>query len=540
MKNKLLLLITLIFSGFKLNAQQRSSATPHLHKEGNYYQLLVDGKPWLILGGELGNSTASNLSYLNAQWPKLKKMNLNTVISPVYWDLIEPREGKFDFSLVDGLIKGARINHMKLVLLWFGSWKNIVSCYAPAWVKTNESRFPRVLEKSGKPQEMLTPFSKNNLEADKKAFVILMKHLKQTDGQQHTVITVQVENEIAMLPDTRSYDAAAITAFNQQVPDKFITYLQKNKDKLLPEITTIWEQNGFKTSGTWEEIFGKSFSADEIFSAWYFAAYVNEIAAAGKAQYNLPMYLNGALIHANGHYGVPSAGPLPNVMDVWKAGAPAIDFLGPDFYNPDFKYWCDLYTRDNNPLFIPEIRLEAGDDAKAFYAFGHYNCLSFSPFSIESTETPSKEPIGKAYHIVSQLTPLINQYGPAGSVKGFLLDKDSVSQKVTVDGYIITVKHEYSLGWSPGAKEQTWPKSGGIIIEVAPGEFYVAGTGIVVTFESTEKDKRAGLLSVDEGVFKNSKWIPGRSMNGDQDHQGRHVRIPVGEYGIQHVRLYNY
>ena len=540
MKNQLLLLVVLVFFGFKLSAQQQPASIPRLHKEGNYYQLLVNNKPYLILGGELGNSSASDLTYLNAIWPKLKQMNLNTVISPVYWELTEPQEGKFDFSLVDGLIKGARLNHMKLVLLWFGSWKNIMSCYAPGWVKTNEARFPRVAEKNGKLQEILTPFSKNNLEADKHAFAGLMKHLKQTDGQQHTVIIVQVENEIAMLPDTRSYDAAANAAFNQAVPAKLINYLQKNKDGLLPEVKSIWEQNGFKTAGNWEEIFGKGYTTDEIFSAWYFATYVNEIAAAGKARYNLPMYLNGALIHSKGYYGVPSAGPLPHIMDIWKAGAPAINFLGPDFYNPDFKYWCDLYTRDLDPLFIPEIRFEAGDDAKAFYAFGNYNCLSFSPFSIESTETPSKEPIGKAYSVLSGLTPLITKYGPTGMVKGFLFDKDSVSKKVMLGNYVITVKHDYTLGWSPGARDAVWPKTGGIIICVAPDEFYVAGTGIVVTFESTIKDKKAGLFSVDEGVFKNSKWISGRRMNGDQDHQGRHVRIEVGQYGTQHVKVYNY
>jgi hypothetical protein len=252
------------------------------------------------------------------------------------------------------------------------------------------------------------------------------------------------------------------------------------------------------------------------------------------------MYLNGALIHSNGRYGVPIAGPLPHIMDVWKAGAPAINFLGPDFYNPDFKFWSDLYTRDRDPLFIPEIRFEAGDDAKAFFAFGNYNCLSFSPFSIESIDTPKKAPIGKAYRVLQGLTPLITKYGSLGEVKGFLLDKDSVSKKVTLGNYIITVKHDYTLGWSAGARDAKWPKSGGIIICVGPDEFYVAGTGIVVTFESLIKDKRAGLYSVDEGVFKNLKWIPGRRMNGDQDHQGRHVRIEVGEYGTQHVKLYNY
>jgi beta-galactosidase GanA len=141
-------------------------------------------------------------------------MNLNTVIAPVYWELMEPREGQFNFSLVDSLIINARLFNMKLVLLWFGAWKNSMSCYAPAWVKTNTTKFPRILDKSGSPQEIMTPFNKNNLEADRKAFVRLMQYIKDTDSKDHTIITVQVENEIGTLPDARTYDEAANVAFN--------------------------------------------------------------------------------------------------------------------------------------------------------------------------------------------------------------------------------------------------------------------------------------------------------------------------------------
>ncbi|RKR80971.1 beta-galactosidase GanA [Mucilaginibacter gracilis] len=522
------------------NANAQTPDMPRLVKKGNYFQLLVDHKPYLILGGELGNSSASSKTYMKPIWAKLKKMNLNTVIVPVYWELMEPEEGKFNFTLVDYHIKAARENHLKLVLLWFGSWKNSMSCYAPRWVKTNEARFPRTKDKIGKPQEILTPFNKDNLKADKSAFVKLMQHLKKTDVQ-HTVIAVQVENEIGMLPNARSYDDAANRSFQQAVPAQFMNYLQKNKEILLPEIKAIWQRNGYKTAGNWEDIFGKGLVTDEIFTAWYFAVYVNEITSAGKAQYHLPMYLNAALNRPNVDPGAyPSGGPLPHIMDIWKAGAPAIDILAPDFYFPNFQHWADLYTRTANPLFIPEIKFERGDDAKAFFAFGNYNCLSFSPFSIESTETPQKEPIGKAYHILGQLTPLIAKYAPMGTVKGFLFDKDSVTKKVKLGNYLLTIKHEYALGWSPGSKDDTWPQTGGIIICVAPDEFYVAGTGIVVTYEPLGNSKKAGLLSVDEGHFKLSKWIPGRIMNGDQDHQGRHVRIPVYEYNIQHVKAYTY
>jgi len=525
----------------RLNAQQSSVHTPHLVKNGNFTQLLVDNKPFLILGGELGNSSASSHEYMRPIWLKLKQMNLNTVFAPVYWELMEPAEGRFDFSLVDSLIKNARLNKMRLVLLWFGAWKNSMSCYAPPWVKTNTERFPRALDKNNVQQEIITPFNRNNLEADKKAFVMLMRHVKQIDEKQSTVITIQVENEIGMLPDARTYDEAATIAFRQQVPEQLLKYLQKNKHDVNPMLDSLWAANGSRMSGTWEEVFGSSLSTDEIFMAWHYANFVNEIVAAGKAVYNLPMYVNAALNRPGwkpGQY--PSAGPLPHIIDVWKAGAPSIDLFAPDIYFPDLKHWCDLYTRSFKPLFIPEVKFESGIDAKAFFVFGNYNGLSFSPFSIESTEHPEEEPIGRAYDVLKQVTPLVTKYQSSDGVKGFLLEKDSLPNEITMDNYHLIIEHEYRLGWSAGAKNDTWPLAGCIIISVGPDEFFVAGTGVVITFTATTANKRAGFLSIDEGKFNEEKWMPGRRLNGDQDHQGRHVRIPVDSYNIQHVKLYTY
>lgn len=519
-----------------------AGSIPKLIKTGKSFQLIVDNKPFIILGGELGNSSASNTRYMKPIWPKLKTMHLNTVIAPVYWELMEPVEGKFDFKLVDDLLEDARKYEMKIVLLWFGSWKNSMSCYAPEWVKRNTARFPRINDQNGVAHEILTPFSKNNLEADKRAFAALMAHVKETDSRSNTVVAIQVENEIGMLPDARNYDVEAEKAFNSAVPAQLITYLKAHQNTLLPELKAIWQKNGYKTTGNWENIFGKSLATDELFMAWYFAKFTNEVTLAGKKEYPLPMYLNAALNRPDvkpGKY--PSAGPLPHVMDLWLAGATDVDILAPDFYNPDFKHWCDLYTRLPNPLFIPEIKFEEGVDAKAFFAFGNYNCLSFSPFSIESTDAPEKEPIGKAYAILEQLSPLITRYQTLGTVKGVLFDNsDTTVQKLTLGNYNINLTHDYKLGWSPEAKKMPWPTTGAIIISISPDEFYIAGTGVVATFEPIEKGKKAGFISIDEGYFENEKWIAGRRMNGDQDHQGRHVRVPAHEYSIQHVKMYTY
>ncbi|HXS56408.1 MAG TPA: DUF5597 domain-containing protein, partial [Hanamia sp.] len=321
-----------------------------------------------------------------------------------------------------------------------------------------------------------------------------------------------------------------------------IDYLNANKELLVPELKEHWSKTNFETKGNWENVFGKSLATDELFQAWYYAKFTNAVAKAGKKEYRLPMYVNAALNYRNVQPGkYPSAGPLPHLMDIWQAAAPEINILSPDFYNPYFKHYCDAYTRKNNPLFIPEIRFEPSNAATAFYAIGHYHALGFSPFSIESTEHAPDEPIGKSYLILSQLTPEILKYRGSGQMDGVLLDTATKTQELILGNYKLKVSHDYTLGWSPDAKKPDWPMTGGIIIQGDDNDFIIAGTGIVITFEVNNKnDKSVGILQADEGMYINGKWISGRRMNGDQDHQGRHIRIPVGEWSIQKVKLYQY
>lgn len=515
---------------------------PHLSKQGSATQLIVNNKPFLILGGELGNSSASSLSYMHPIWPKLVQMHLNTILSPVYWELMEPQEGTFDFTLVDSTIINARKNGLKVVFLWFGAWKNSMSTYVPPWVKKDQKRFERAQKQNGEGLEILSALNLNNLAADAKAFKALMKHIREVDANNGTVIMVQLENEIGMLEEVREHTAEANAAFESEVPEALMNYLKKNEAVLVPELKQQWAANGYLKKGNWEKIFGESIETNELFQAWQYAKYANTVAAAGKAEHALPMYVNAALNYKNvkpGQY--PSAGPLPHLMDIWQAAAPAIDILSPDFYNPYFKQYSDLYTRRNNPLFIPEIRFESSDAAKVFYAVGHYNAIGFSPFSIESTNKPGEEPIAKSYAILKQLTPLILQYQGLGKIDGVLLDTQTRKQNIPFSKYTLSVSHDYTLGWSPNAKSPDWPMSGGMIIQTGEDEFIVAGTGIVITFTSNGKsDEHVGILQADEGEYINGQWIAGRRMNGDQTHQGRHVRIPAEEWGIQHVRLYRY
>jgi beta-galactosidase GanA len=400
-------------------AQQPS--IPRLRKQGAATQLIVDGRPFLVLGGELGNSSSSSLEYMRHIWPKLAALNLNTVLVPVYWELIEPEEGKFDFTLVDGLIQEARNRGLRLVPLWFASWKNSMSCYAPAWVKTNQQRFPRAEDKESKGMEILSPFSKENLDADSRAFAAFMRHLREMDSRDHTVIMVQVENEIGMIPDSRDRSAVANKLFNQSVPQELMSYLEQNRDALTPELRAVWAASKFKSHGTWEEVFGPGVVADEIFIAWHFARYANRVAELGKAEYPLPMFVNAALIrpgHQPGQY--PSGGPLPHLIDIWRAGAPQIDFLSPDIYFPNFAEWCRKYHQSGNPLFIPEAILGPLSAVNALYAVGQHDAIGFSPFSIESAGEQARSLLAGGYDILAQLAPLILDHQGKKEMAGFL------------------------------------------------------------------------------------------------------------------------
>jgi hypothetical protein len=501
---------------------------------------MVHGRPFLILGGELGNSSSSDVHYMASVWPRLRALRLNTVLMPVYWELIEPQEGRFDFSLPDDLIDSARASGLKIVVLWFGSWKNSMSCYAPSWVKTNQERFPRSRTGDGKAVEILTPFSDENRNADSRAFAELMKHLRAIDGEKNTVVMVQVENEIGMIPEARDHCAQAEEAFARQVPTELLAYIQKNKDSLSEELRRAWAGTGMKTSGTWEEVFGRGVATDEIFMAWRFARYSDDVAQAGKKEYPLPMYVNAALIRPNyrpGQY--PSAGPLPHLLDVWRAAAPNIDFLAPDIYFPDFAGWLGKYDRGGNAVFVPEVDRRQSV-TNAFYAFARHNAMGYSPFSIESIDDPVHSQISRGYDVLRRLTPLILGAQGTGTMAGFLLDGTAQTANITLGDYRFTVKHE--LTWPYAARtERDTPRCGGVIIMTAKDEFFIAGSGVVVTFQPSSGDGTiAGIAGMEEGTFVDGTWVAGRRMNGDEDHQGRHMYLPGGEYGIQKVRLYTY
>ena len=525
---------------------------PHLRKQGTATQLIVDGAPFLIRGGELSNSSGEP-DYLRPSWPALKALNLNAIVAPVYWDVLEPTEGRFDFATVDGLVTDARANGMRLVLLWFGSWKNSMSCYTPAWVKADAKRFPRARTSAGAALEILTPFDAMNRDTDARAFAALMRHLRETD-EQRTVVLVQVENEIGMIPEARDRHPAADAAFAAPVPAELMTYLAQHRETLAPELREQWTAHGARAAGAWTEVFGDGAATSELFMAWAFGRYVERVAAAGRAEYALPLYVNAALIrpaYTPGQY--PSAGPLPHLIDVWRAAAPTIDFISPDIYFPNFIEWADRYTRSGNPLFIPEALRSVEAASNSLYAFGARDGIGFSPFGIEGIAQPAARYLAASNDLVRQLTPLIVAHQGKGTMTALLppAAEQRKPHEVSLGG--LTLSATYERLEAPGLADgvineagdrsanRTVLPSGAIVIQTGPDELVFGGIGVVVTFAaSTPGPTTIGILNCEEGRFEDGQWKHVRWLNGDQTHQGRHMRLEPGRFAMQRVKLYRY
>jgi len=506
--------------------------------------------PYPILGGELSNSATTSVEDIDEVMPRMKALGLNTVLVPAYWELMEPVEEQFDFTLIDRTIDVARQEQLHVIFLWFGAWKNSMSCYAPGWFKQDTKRFPRAVTAEGKPMEIASCFSDNVLHADLKAFSALMKHIKERDPLREVVIMMQIENEIGMLESARDHSSLAEKAYQKE---------------------------------RWAERYGTDDYADEQFMALYYARYVEHLAKAARQIHDMPLYVNAAMNSRGRRPGeYPSAGPLAHLIDFWREGAPSIDLLAPDIYDTGFKSWAAQYAmplrpqdggKVKNRLFIPESRCCENSGVRALYAFGEHQALGFSPFAIDQASSAETSSVTKAYALLRQI---FNYQSSIFNSKtwGLLFDKEDKERVIDDNGVVMTCRHFFTLPWDPRATDgSVWPEGGAMLIRLGKYDYLLAGSGVVVDFKTpTEKQqeqqkllgedgfaeagntpgqsskagkrfrgKRLGLLSVDEvEVDSEGKLKYLRRHNGDQSHQGRHARISVGDWKLLHIRLYEY
>ena len=531
-RSDLLCLIFLSVSG------TQAADLPHFRAGNGAVQLLVHGKPFLIRGGELGNSSAGMAMQADTTLPAMARLHLNTVLVPVAWEQVEPKEGVLDFSILDHWIDIARQQHLHLLLLWFGTWKNAFSEYAPDWVKADMKRFPRAQSAHGMPTEILSTFGTETLRADSRAFRSLMAHLREKDQEQQTVLMVQVENEMGYLGPGRDRSPEADRGFAGPVPQELMGALAARRTELSPELAAHFDPQG----RVWREVFGDA--AGEVFMAWRYAIFVNSVAEAGKREYPLPMYVNAqlpSLMERPGEY--PSGGPHPYYLAIYRAMAPAIDFYSPDIYWPEFEYWVKRYQISGNPIFIPEAKMDSAP-WNALYAYGAAKAIGFCPFAIDSLQPPaspgdSEPAIMQVYAAVSSLEDMLTVAQNAGRARGLVLHANSprASQSVALGGYVFEAS--LSRGWSTGSLLTN--DGGMLLIESRPDEFFVVGGGLTVKM-SRDPDtdgKICGIASIEEVSRVGAEWAVSARLNGDQSNQGRQLTMDPRKIRTYRVRLYS-
>ncbi|MGH9350927.1 MAG: DUF5597 domain-containing protein, partial [Terriglobia bacterium] len=515
MKTKSLRSIMLLIFALAAVSLAAQTPMPELARNGSKYQLLVDGQPYLMLSGQAHNSSASNPADLNPVWNSMTAMHANTVEIPIYWELIEPQPGQFDFHTIDDILQGARSHNLRVVLLWFGTWKNGNMSYTPAWIKEDTTKYFRTRDEAGQPIGVLSPFCTAAREADATAFAAVMRHIKSVDSSQHTVIMMQVENETGLYGTDRDYSPDATRAYESNVPSKLMAYLEAHRGHLMPALESAWAASGSPQSGTWHEVFGDL--APEAFSAWYVSSYVDAVAAAGKQEYPLPMYCNNWLagqgVARAGDW--PSGGPTIHVLDVWKAAAPHIDILSPDIYAPEWLETAAAFHRPDNPLFVPETAFIPSYAAYAYADFAEFNGIGFSPFGIDNGVengklSPSGAALAECYQILQPLLPLIEKDQYTGKLFSAVQGVDNADTLYLGHELAAVVSYTplYRFGPpAPAATGRMAPRSGGIIIELAPDDYIVAGSGFRVDFRNlTGPERSPEFLSIEQGTFHGTEW----------------------------------
>ena len=486
---------------------------PHFKKVNGISTLIVNNKPFLSLSGELHNSSASSKEYMESNvWENVNKTNVNTVVAPVYWELVEKEEGIYDFSSLDYLINQARENNKKLILIWFGLWKNGLSTYIPKWMKKNQTDYPFVKNEKGESLYTVTPLSSKAIEKDSLAFTELMKYLNKEDAEDQTVIMVQVENEVGILGSDFDYGNENIKLLDNEVPEEVSKYLDK--------------------TGTWEERFNEE--AKEYFMAYHYAKAINYIVKNGKAHYDIPFFVNVWLEKYPSRPGdYPTGGPTAKMGPFWKAIAPDIDAIAPDIYVPNFNEVCEQYLSFQDVLLVPETRQDLETISNLLYGLIKYNINCFSPFGIEDffkeesekdertlatlaidsdafDYTNTGELLSDAYKILSQMSDYIIEYRGTDKIHPFIKEKESDR------GELVELENcEVKVNFNKFRDNEV--KSSGFIIETDENEFYVVGININVELLSPYgSDKKIGLLDFEEGEFIDNKWVRNRVLNGDE------------------------
>ena len=546
---------------------------PHIEKKNGHPVLMVKDRPMILIAGEVHNSDSSSPAYMEGIWNIAKELGMNTLLLPAPWDLIEPEEGSFDFSVPRALIDQARAREMHIVFLWFGSWKNAECMYAPAWVKQDLKRFPRAQIEKGKnkagrqvsptipvkmPYTTLSYLGQETAQADARAFAAFLGFLKDYDEAEQTVVAVQVENETGLLGAAREVSDEADALFASPVPANFAAYMRNHTDTMTEEIRAAVLAG--KPEGSWQEVFGEA--AEELFSAYHVARFVNTVAAAGKAVYPLPMAANCWLDKGGKPGSYPTGGPVSKVHEVWDFCAPNIEVYCPDIYVPQFKAVCDEFTRRGGALFIPESATHSYCAPRLVYTLGHYHAMCYSPFGFDDIGKPFSAVQGFLFgmdvsdpalktpqsfaeysafgQILREMMPMLAEAYGTDRLQAVSAETDpaipgpggnpfaAIPPTMSFGGFRLSVRFQSPMN----------PRNDGacLCLKISDSECWVVGSACGLTITSADPAKpNLDLLQVEEGRFEAGAWIPGRRLNGDET-----ASLSLEGPAVLHIKFFTY
>jgi hypothetical protein len=509
-----------------------------------------EGKPVYVLGLQSHNSSNGCWELIDTAIEAVKKYHGNTLEVPVYWFQLEPKEGQFDLTVTEELIKRVRNAGLHLVILWFGFSKNTEMTYLPEWAKDDPQRFRLAVSWDGSPIPLISPHYEAAIEADKKAFVQLMGCIKRVDEKERTVLAVQVENEVGLQPTDRCYSTKAQEDFEKGVPAAL-------------NGVTLEGAGASGKDNTWYGRFG--YHAHEAFSAWYFGVAIEKIAAAGKAVYpDLPLYMNtmiGEVRQEIAGHSYSSGSPVGRVLDIWKRAAPSICLYAPDIYmahHSGYVRTCKIHTRPDNALFIPETG--TGGDAFALdyiHAAVDYGAIGICGFGAEHTLdsggalTEDSQKVATSTQIIASMAPILLKDRLNEKLFCVTQEEFELQRYVKREKYHLTFNftnrtpkggimgRSLRVGALIADNPEVFTQRGrAIVYEASPAEFYMAGVGLTVRFIyraepddhcppktwSTQAATEISAYTVEEGHFTpDGEWVCEFQRRGDEIGSGAYL-----------------
>jgi hypothetical protein len=433
---------------------------PHFEEANGHKVLYVDGEPFSVLAVEIpwwdliyGKYKETETAY-DGLYPAAAKLGLNALKVPIKWSMVEPEKGVYNFSYLDHAKSMAENNHLKLILNWFGHYASADGTvygnltgelYAPMYIVTDDKLYPRAVDADGIPHHNAISYDYEPIvEREIAAFRAFMQHIKEVDSQAHTILMVQVENEIAVF----------------------------GVDRHNPK---LWRDHSPASNKRFAE---NGFSDDLKYSAWDLSYnWIRRLTDAGAAVYALPLFHN----YVGGRVADWMVGGAPGEdVNTYLRNCPSISFIGVNSYFCAEWRWDNTCARESHAtvdqLREPLNRYSVGRNLPAiteinsgstpltsrlaYIAVGEFGAPIFAPWSLTASYPEPYEPyvlkdgnlangafaLRETYTSLSKALPQITYYATTDKLKVFMSHSSGqrFTQTEEVNGFKLTVSGEHN------------------------------------------------------------------------------------------------